>query len=235
MIDARLAIIVGGILLVLTPAISANNGFLAFSITIDNVSPYYEGFEGISLIENINDEFHCYALWNDSNILGTYVFEWNLTGLAKNDSAQKFVNGWSNITKTFNGADEGKSIAYRLHGRDWSGNWNSTYYKNLVIASISPEFFSVSQSNESPITGDPVNISSFWTDNFEVDHVQLQTNESGFWINNGSPVDIDNQSGWANFTIDTTGMNSSPYHWRLIGFDEVGNSNTTPIEYFLPQ
>ncbi len=211
------------------------NGFTAFSIYIDNVSPTYTNYGGLSLIENIDETFYAYCQWDDNVMLHKYTFEWDISGFPENSSLEYFNESWSNITRTFNSADEGKTVYYKFYGEDKMGNWNSTPYRILTIASIKPENTLLEQDNDSPSIGDPVHITSYWTDNFEVDHVQLQTNESGAWADNGSPVDIDLPQGWANFTIDTTGMNTSPYYWRLVGFDEIGNSNTTPVHYFTPQ
>ncbi len=223
------------IFLVLTPVFSQTNGHIGFTLYIDNVSPVFDYFEGISVIMSVNDVFHTYCHWTDNVNLNEFVFEWDESGVLVNDSAQSFVDGWSNVSKTFTSIDEGKIINYRIHGSDGWLNWNSTYYKSIVVASIKPENSFLDQGNGSPLIGDLVNISSYWLDNFEVDHVVLETNESGSWLVNGSPVDIDVSEGWANFSIDTTGFNSSPYYWRLTGFDEVGNSNTTPINFFTPQ
>jgi len=228
--DARIAIIVGGILLVLTPVMAQTNGYIGFTIYIDNASPTYNNFEGVALIDDLYDQFFTYAEWNDHH-LTTYLFEWNMTGVFENDTAQSFDQNWSNVTKSMTNADEGKTIRYRFHGRDWSNNWNSTYYKDLVIASIAPIYSNVSQNNSNPTAGEFVQLTSYWTDNFEIDHVFLQTNETGSWLDNGTPAAVDTKSGWANFTIDTTGM-SGPFYWRIQGQDKISNVNNTPINYF---
>lgn len=223
-----------GFLTVLTPILAQTNGYVGLSIYIDNVSPYYDFFSGLSTINSIDEEFHAYAHWVDNVRLKEFVFEWDKDGMA-NDSAVAMVDDWSNVTKSFNGNDEGKTINYRFHGYDSRLNYNTTSLRQVVTVNKDPDYSDLAQSNNSPSIGDQVNISSYWTDNFEVDRVYLQTNESGAWHDNGSPVDIDNQEGWANFTIDTTGFNTSPYYWRLNGYDQVGNDNTTPINYFTPK
>ena len=223
-------------LIVLTPVFSQNNGFTNFRIYIDNESPINDFFAGLSIITNIEETFYAYAHWTDDGRLKHYVFEWDREGYLVNDTAQPFVEGWSNISKTFNSADEGKVINYKFYAFDGMLNSESTTYRQLVIANQKPANTILEQDNENPIIGSIVKITSYWTDNFEVDHIVLQTNESGTWHDNGSPINIDLPSGWANFTIDTTGMNAgTPYHWRLTGKDQVGNDNTTPIQYFTPQ
>lgn len=233
MIDGKRVLLV--VCLVLTPVFASTNSHMSFHIYIDNVSPYYTFFTGLSLIEDINQEFSCSAHWVDDVRLSDYKIEWDHGGVSTNTTTYSIIDGWSNYTTTFNSADEGDVISYRIHASDSRLNWNHTTYRSVTVSSIKPENTLLEQDNASPIIGDNVEITSYWVDNFEVDNVVLQTNETGDWHDNGSPVNIDYTEGWANFTINTTGMNTSPYHWRLNGTDQVGNSNTTPINYFTPQ
>jgi hypothetical protein len=101
----------------------------------------------------------------------------------------------------------------------------------VTISSVSPAYSSVKQDASVVSAGEQVNLSSYWVDNFIVSSVALQTNETGLWLDNGTPITLNNKSGWANFTIDTTGM-SGVFYWRLKGLDAVSNSNETLINYF---
>ena len=203
-------------------------------ILVDNSSPTYDVYEGTSLVYDYTDTFFTYAHWVDEYPY-KYVFEWNITGVFQNDSEEYIIDGWSNITKTITPLDEGKEVYYKIHCRDWSKNWGETYYKSFVVASIKPWYTELSQSNDSPAIGDVVNITSYWEDNFEVNYAVLQTNETGSWHDNGSPVYINDIGGWANFSIDTTGFNTSPYYWRIRAVDQANNENISAIMYFTPQ
>ncbi len=203
-------------------------------IYIDNTSPTYDVYEGISLIYDYTEEFFTYAHWVDEYPY-KYVLEWNITGYFANDTENYIVDGWSNITKQITPLDEGKSVYYKIYCRDWSRNWGETFYKSFVVASTAPWYSSISQSNDSPVIGDLINITSYWEDNFEVSYAVLQTNETGTWHDNGSPVYINDIGGWANFTIDTTGFNTSPYYWRIRAVDQVNNENITEPMYFTPR
>lgn len=210
-----------------------NNCFIEFSIYVDRQAPQYDNYSiNTTIINNINESFELSSQWLDDYKLDYYAFEWNITGGYKNETNQ-FVDDWANITKTINNPlDEGKNVSMRFHATDVSGNWNSTEYKELIITSMNASYYYVEQNDSSPYPGDPVLISSYWTDNFQVNNVYYQTNETEDWLNNGSPVTLNATSGWANFTINTTGMTSGPVYWRLRGLDAIGNSNESPINFF---
>ncbi len=221
--------------MLLNVALAQNNAAIEFHIYVDRTPPVSDSLNYSPVINSINDNFSASAHWSDDYAVKEFVFNWNISGEFVSDSPQSLINDWSNITKWFNPVDEGKTIGFTISAVDYSGNWNNTGINVFTISNQSPDYSQVSESTDSPLIGESVSISSFWSDNFEVTNVTLQTNESGYWHDNGSPVIINSINGWANFTIDTTGMNNSPYYWRLIGFDAISNSNTTPPQFFTPQ
>ncbi|MFA5406666.1 MAG: hypothetical protein WC307_04905 [Candidatus Nanoarchaeia archaeon] len=219
-------------LLMLSVGFCQNNAYVTFSIYIDRASPSFDNYNASpEVINNVNETLNLSAHWTDDRNATAYTYESNVTGLFENSSETILSYNWSNTTINFSPLDEGKIIDYRLNCRDRVNNWNSTAFGTVTINSISPAYSDVEQDASVVSAGEIVKLSSYWTDNFQVSSVTLQTNETGSWLDNGSPVNINNAGDWANFTIDTTSMNGV-FYWRLKGLDAVSNSNETSINYF---
>jgi len=215
-------------------AVAQTNGFVYFRIIIDNKAPKYNVFgANTSTIKEINESIKFFANWSDFS-LDYWIFEWDITGVEENITQESFITSWSNLTKTIdNSSWEGMIVSFKFYAKDEYNNWNATDAGQFIVVKKLPVPEELSQSDDTPQNGTPVNLSSYWTDNFEVAYVYLQTNETGVWINNGSPVCINDVAGWANFTYDTTGQLGDRW-WRVVGYDVGGspNDNASPIMKF---
>jgi hypothetical protein len=222
------------ILLVLASAIAQNNGPVYFRYTVDVKAPKYDAFgANTSTIKEINESIKFYANWSDFS-LDYWIFEWDITGVAENVTQEDFSTSWSNLTLKINDSSwEGMIVDYKFYARDDYKNWNVTEAGQFTVVTKLPVPEIYEQDSAAPENGTPVKLITYWSDNFEVDHVYLQTNETGDWVNNGSPVSINDVIGWANFTYDTTGHLGGRW-WRTQGFDAANtpNSNTSPVIMF---
>ena len=217
------------ILLLPSVAFSDSTQSLSFQFRIDKSAPISTDYNSnTSIVNNIDESVLFYSFWEDTyEGLDNYYFEWNITGTFENSSATGFDVGWSNITKTINNASaEGYEIFYRFHAKDVNNNWATTKLKSINLISAEPEYNQLIQNNSNPTAGDIVELSCYWSDNFNIYSAILQTDYSGEWLDNQTII-INNKLGWSNFTWDTTGYSGETINCRMIGFDNVSNSNTT--------
>ena len=202
---------------------------VSFQFKVDKTAPLSsETNSNTTTINNIDETVLFYSLWTDTyEGLDYYYFEWNMSGAFENSSATNFESGWSNITRTITNTNiEGSDIFYRFYAKDVNNNWNSTELKSINLLNLAPEYSQLNQNDSTPTVGNIVELSSYWTDNFNIYNSILQTDHSGSWTNNQTII-IDNQFGWSNFTWDTTGYSGETLNWRIIGIDNVTNTNTT--------
>lgn len=61
--------------------------------------------------------------WTDLDALSMFIFSSNITGVWLNDTAQPFINGWANATKT---TPSFGVVGWQVFANDTSNNWNST-------------------------------------------------------------------------------------------------------------
>jgi hypothetical protein len=227
-------IIILSILLIPSLVFAQTNAFFEFMFRIDITKPLFYFFESSNnTINNINESLNFSAYWNDEyQGVDYYFFEWNISGDYKNSSANSFESGWSNLTKKIDKAEyEGLSVGFAFYGYDVNNNMNFTAYDYFNIKSEPCYYYNITQSDNNPDFGELVNISSFWTDNFNVYNITLQTNHSGDWLDNKT-VFLNNITGWANFTWDTTDYSGETIWWRLRGFDNATNINITkPLNF----
>ncbi len=217
------------ILLLFSSAFAQTNGVIEFMVRVDLTSPVYQNFNSnVSQINSINEAIKFYALWSDDwEGLDHYLFEWNISGTYVNEGPYNFDNGWSNITKIIDNPNyEGEYVVFSFYGYDVNGNFNQTEYKSFTLTNEPPSYSQVSQSDNNPTEGDIVTISSYWEDNFNLYKAVLQTNFSGSWLDNQTEI-INAKNGWANFTWDTTGYGGETIWWRIVGYDNVTNTNIT--------
>ncbi len=79
---------------------------------------------------------------------------------------------------------------------------------------------------------DVLNLTAYWTDNFNLNYSVLWTNRSGEWLaENTSPFNL-SPSGWSNFTIDLTGDGDKTISWKIVVNDSLGNVNETDVNSF---
>ncbi len=222
-------------LFLLSPALCQTNGYINFMITLDFEPPQYSLLSSNTIsINNIGESIEFSAYWTDYE-LGDYKFSWNITNTFENSSNQEYVNGWSNETRTINNANyEGRSVGWKYYGFDANNNLNTTTIKYFDIISEEPEYSQISQDKDTPAEGEVVNISSYWTDNFEIDHVDILTNETSSWETHDT-VNINDVSGWANFTYDTTGHSGETIWWRVNGYDAISTNTISTTHSFSVQ
>ncbi len=216
-------------ILLFSSAFAQTNGVVEFMVRVDSTSPVYQNFNSnVTTINTINEAIKFYALWSDDwEGLDYFLFEWNISGVYVNEGPYSFNLGWSNVTKIISDPNyEGEYVVFSFYGYDVNGNFNQTEYKSFIITNEAPSYSQISQSNNAPIAGEIVNISSFWEDNFNVYKAVLQTNFSGVWTDNQTKI-IDSNTGWANFTWNTSGYSGQTIWWRIVGYDNATNTNTT--------
>jgi len=105
-----------------------------------------------------------------------------------------------------------------------------------ITDTIAPTYSNLRQSSSNLQEGHLIKLSSYWTDNEELNYTWLATNETGQWENKtfyGSPKVLSGSSDWSNFTW----QNSSIFigmviSWKVYGNDTSGNENSTEINSF---
>gem|GEM_PF-3194276 len=199
-----------------------------FQVLVDVWAPQLIEFAiNPSTVTELGESVEFSANWSDYN-LSYYVFRWDITGEMANDSPVDFTTTWSNLTKTItNSSDEGRNINVRIFAVDWNGltNWTTTP-SQLPIQSIKPVPSDETQSLDTVTNGSPITLSVFWTDNFEMDFAKLQIDNGsvGSFLDTGDVIQIDNKTGWTNFTYETIYI--GPVSWRVVGFDKAYANET---------
>ncbi|MCX8179454.1 MAG: hypothetical protein N3E38_01810 [Candidatus Aenigmarchaeota archaeon] len=113
------------------------------------------------------------------------------------------------------------------------------YYGNQVCCkreNISPSYSNLGQNSSSVEWGGAVKLYAYWQDNGNLSYAILSTNETGAWENKSvynSPININANSGWSNFTW----QNSSVYGgvtvaWKIYANDSCGNWRETSVNTF---
>lgn len=211
------------------------NGYISFQFTIDNSTPIYNSYEiNTTTINNLNEEVLLSCHWSDDFGLSYYYFEWNITNSFVNDTQQSFIGNWSNTTKRIDNPDyEGRNVYLRFYAYDENNNPAATTYQSFSILNKAPEYDSVAQNTSNPVVGGIVELSSHWTDNFNVNSATLQINTTGTYQDTNTTTL--NSTGWSNFYFDTTGHSGETFYWRIKASDNVANTNTTTENYFTVQ
>ncbi|MBN1923351.1 MAG: hypothetical protein JW791_01150 [Nanoarchaeota archaeon] len=218
-------IVLTAMLMAFSLAFAQTNAQVSFIITVDNLGPEYSNYSSnTSTINALGQSVYFSSYWTDDIVgLDYYYFEWN----GVNTTAKSFVDNWSNETRTVSDANlEGQSISYAFHAKDLNHNWNSTYEDTISVVSAAPEYYTWESNSSNPAQGDIVLFSSYWTDNFNVYNATMQTNHSGEWLDNQT-IYLNSLIGWANYTWNTTGYAGESVWWRINGFDNATNMNTT--------
>jgi len=77
-----------------------------------------------------------------------------------------------------------------------------------------------------------INLHAYWTDNYQLDHTWLSTNETGEWKNKttyNSPL-TGNES-WSNFTWSNISFVPGIIGWKIYANDSFGNENVTDLHW----
>jgi hypothetical protein len=109
-----------------------------------------------------------------------------------------YVGGWSNITKTINGADMGKTLGWQIYANDSANNWNFTPIQTFTVETLPSttltfykgwNLISIPNKAIINVTDDPCNISSrkFYYYNatkkaYEAFSLQQLVSGKGYWI-----------------------------------------------------
>jgi hypothetical protein len=98
-----------------------------------------------------------------------------------------------------------------------------------------PVYSNLGQSESVIISGSPVVLSAYWSDSTLLDYAWLATNETGAWENKagiyGSPIAINEFSGWSNFTWSSPTFYGTLY-WRIYANNTLGNTNSSEVMSF---
>jgi len=145
------------------------------------------------------------------------------------------TNEWSNVTKTIN-STIGALIRWKVYANDTSNNWNASETYSFITSESIPPKWSNQGSNATIITmGESVMLYVYLTDNFNLSHALLATDETGVWENKtsyGSPMLLSDASGWANFTWQNPGIGDRDVSWKIYFNDTSGNENVTNVMSF---
>ena len=205
------------------------NAVISFVVTVDNSKPVNDYLNSSTkIVYNLDEEILFSSHWTDTyEGLDTYKFETNMTGSFENDTSASFTDGWANVTKIFTNPDyEGESVYYRFHAIDVNNNANVSNYGTVYFESRNPEYYAVSQNTSTPIAGEQVNISSKWTDNFNVYKTVLETNCTGAWTEYEIQY-YNTINAWSEHYLNTTDCTNVFVLWRITGYDNATNTNTT--------
>ncbi|MFB6241385.1 MAG: DUF2341 domain-containing protein [Candidatus Nanosalina sp.] len=89
-----------------------------------------------------------------------------------------------------------------------------------------PEWSDLNATNSTPLPGDDVNFSAYWTDNYELGQWKFSWNASGSFVNktSGDYTGI----GWSNTTVEIpAGSKGKTIYYRFYGSDTSNNYNLT--------
>lgn len=109
---------------------------------------------------------------------------------------------------------------------------------NGTLDTTPPLWANQQQNDSSPIQGDAVKLAAQGSDNLNLSHAVLATNETGTWQNTtayGSPqqVYVGGEAVWTNFTWSNASLNAgTAVGWRIWYNDTAGNVNGTDILTF---
>jgi len=108
---------------------------------------------------------------------------------------------------------------------------NASAASSLINDTQSPLWYNQSQSSNIAESGETLNLSSYWTDNFGLAYSILSTNETGCGNTpcyNKSSLVLSGSSSWSNFSwSNSTISNGTIITWKIYANDTSGNSNLT--------
>ena len=168
------------------------------------------------------------------NTTGYYSF--NLT-----DDVQFFVNNLSkNQGWLIKDSVEGVSNSRKTYVTSNSGTGSQRPKLEINWTDITPpKWDNLSQNNSEPTMYDYVELSVYWSDNVNLSHAILSTNETGDWINYtiyGSPLTLNGKSSWTNFTWhNETIKGGTVVSWKVYVNDTSNNWNVTDEMSFIVQ
>jgi hypothetical protein len=200
-----------------------------FQIRVDNTAPIYSNLLiNSTAINGINEMVEFSSLWADDYTgLKDYYFSWNITKNFENTTSKNFINNWANITKSISEPDyEGRTVASLFYSFDKNNNLRQTEPLYFQVINQSPYYSNVSQSGNIIAEGEIVNLSAYWTDNFNVYESILETNKTGVWSSQES-MTLNSISTWSNYTFNTSGYKGKNIAWKISAGDNVKNINST--------
>ncbi|MEM7827971.1 MAG: hypothetical protein QW561_01380, partial [Candidatus Aenigmatarchaeota archaeon] len=101
-----------------------------------------------------------------------------------------------------------------------------------------PQWSNQGQNTSSIFSGESIKLFAHWTDDRNLSHAVLETNETGTWQNKttyGSPLALSGNESWSNFTWQNTSISAGTIGWRIWANDSVGNWNVTNVMIFIVQ
>ncbi|MCD6226172.1 MAG: hypothetical protein J7J93_00005, partial [Candidatus Aenigmarchaeota archaeon] len=159
------------------------------------------------------------------------VLTWTNTtsvGFIENGTVQYF---WFNIT-----ASQPGTYNFTVTSLDTSGVSNSTNVSITINDTTSPLYSNQAQNTSTPIVGNGVLLSVYWTDNYNLSYAVLSTNETGAWANKtvySSPLNLSGNTSWSNFTWSNSSVErATVVGWRIYANDTSNNWNVTDIMTF---
>ncbi len=116
------------------------------------------------------------------------------------------------------------------------GIWNDTPDATIKISeSVTPQWSNQGSNTTTIKPSDPVLLYVYLTDNINLSHAILATDETGTWENKtiyGSPMTLSGTGSWANFTWQNPGVSGKDVSWRIYFNDTSGNENVTNLMTF---
>jgi hypothetical protein len=121
--------------------------------------------------------------------------------------------------------ETGEDDSFSVYGSSRDGSEPKLYV--IYTDTSEPAYTNQGQNDSSPSEGDAVKAYAYWDDNIELGYAWLQTNKTGIFADEGSPVSLSTTPSWSNFTIGTTGYASKRIAWRIYANDTEGQQNQT--------
>ncbi|MEM5804802.1 MAG: hypothetical protein QXU82_03085, partial [Candidatus Aenigmatarchaeota archaeon] len=130
------------------------------------------------------------------------------------------VNGTWNFTAVFPG-DQNYTAASKTH-------YLTVYPTDLEP----PQWFNQSQGSSSPTAGGSNTLSAYWTDNVQLGHYWVSTNESGNWTNRSAAA-FSGTGNWSNYSWSNSSVGAGTLVlWKIYANDTYGNENVTDAMNF---
>jgi hypothetical protein len=159
---------------------------------------------------------------------GDTWFNESVDATGKDTASVSFT--WSNPRL----AADGSTVNWFMTATDVNGNSNSTPIESFTLADVSaPKLLEQNESDPTPDVGAATTLQTHWNDNVGLDHAIVETNETGVFKNDSTPIMLVGPDATAIYNWKKAAAVLTTVGWRVWAYDGSGNVNVTPIMTFV--
>ncbi len=197
---------------------------------IANITSMELSKQTVSLGDFVEIRCEVFDATNSSALPGYPVYFYNSTGLLGTNGTNS--TGWATYAyyPSVLGTESVECRVYRNETLYYhAGSSNSSSSQITVIELEPPKYYSQGQSSSIVHKTETVNLSVYWTDNYQLSTTDLWTNETGSFSKN-STLSLSGNESWANFSYTVPSSMTPGYlGWFQNASDSSGNTNATPV------